>query len=155
MAESGWSWGTTAAPAELYEYGWDGSDLEAHGQPVLNEWTEEGTLTAATYSSATGDLQLVIGDDFVSDVVDRGVNTGKWLSVSYNSTGNELIGIWWRGDNTTDFDQDAGSPSWEEYPFAADGANKDWRYIQVRVICYEKVIMDIHDVTMDGEPVTM
>jgi len=158
MAEEGYSWGTDASPAPILEYGWDGSDQGAGGSmDPWKIWEDPGIGENASYTSALGQLRMVVTDDFVSDVIDRGAGatTGKWFSVSYNGTIHELIGIWWRGHADTSFNPEDAAPAWEQYPIVADGANKLWRYVQVRVVCYERVVMDADDVTMDGEPVTM
>ena len=152
MAQGGWSWGTTGAPAPIKEYGWDGSDLGAGD--TSDYWKVAGHATNyARYDSADGDLIMQLDDEFVSGVMDKGTGDLVFLQIEISSSGSELISIKWRGHATTSFNQHDASPAWEDYP--AGGANKTWRYIQVKAKCIEKIEISGEGITIDGEPVGM
>lgn len=153
MAEEGFSWGilpNLVDTTTIAEYGWDGSD-QGHGS--IDPWmTEDSTTVTASWSSALGDLQLSIGDSFVSPVMDRGVTSTKSMDLVYDSTGVELLVVKWRGSAVL-FSQHHASPSWENYN--GNALNKSWRYVQLLVRCIERIQIDGEDITIGGEQVGM
>jgi len=80
-----------------------------------------------------GKLQLGVTEDFVSNVLDRGVVSIKLLTISFDdyASGSGSGTLYWRGHNTIRFNKEDVTPSWEEY---TSPANKTWRYIQVRMV---------------------
>jgi hypothetical protein len=63
----------------------------------------------------------------ISDVFDTGYSNTAHLSFSTSSPDTQ---IFWRGQ-TTIFKKNNKKPIWEKYKTRAD---KDWRYIQVKII---------------------
>jgi len=62
-----------------------------------------------------------------------GSSTGRVITVSKDryEEGEGSGTLYIRGHDTTKFDQDDGSPDWEEYTVPV---NKSWKYIQVKAV---------------------
>ena len=120
LEEDGWTWGyQTASPEEALPW---------------SDWKVKESANDARDSGDWGKLQLAAGEEFVSTVKDKGDTDVKWLRVTYDDydSGVGSGSIHWRGQAGTfnQSDNEVVGPTWEAYP--AGGANKGWRYIQVK-----------------------
>jgi len=141
MALEGYSWGIATNPEpNITEYDWDAPSPG---------WLIKETTNPARYSTPWGDLQMLIDEEFVSPVMDKGDATSQFIWVTMNKTYARPIELQWRGQ-ATDFNEEAVSPAWENYP--SGGANKDWRYIQIKVQCLEQLYIGDQPLTIGGEP---
>ena len=98
------------------------------------EWSVWKVKESANDARDTGDwgvLQLGSGEEFVSDVKDRGNTDVQHLSLSYDdyAVGSGSGTLYWRGQATTFNynDDEIAGPTWEVY----SPGNKSWRFIQL------------------------
>ena len=117
LSGEGWTWGEqNPTPETAVEW---------------SVWRVKESANDARDSGDWGLLQLGSGEEFVSDVRDRGNTDTQYLSLSYDdyAVGSGSGTLYWRGQAAIfNYDDDEVSgPTWELYA----AGNKSWRYIQL------------------------
>lgn len=122
--------------AEWTGWTWGEESPTPHGVLPWSLWKVKESATDARDTGDYGKLQLIDGEQFVSDVKDMGgQGETRCLKISYDdySSGGGSGTIQWRGSSIyfNPASDEVSGPTWEAYP--AIGANKDWRYVQIKI----------------------
>ena len=129
---------SSSSSADIWAYIWGASSVDQDETQIKwTLWKYRGAATQARNSGEYGQLLLISGDEFVSDVRDFQNTDNKYLKLSFDdkdsgSGGHVLTNCAsWRGSDEY-FTQDTElGPGWEDY----SPGLKTWRYVQIKVMC--------------------